>query len=1323
MADTHQQERQAKPARRGPVRKALRWAFRIVAVFLILILFLLHMLPYLTDTGPFRRFAARTLSGRLNGAQVQIRSLQVAPLRPHLLRIEGFSLAPPGQPGEPIVSLDRADCYWRLADLFHGRLHLTSASAGSVHLRIRRQDGRWNFLSILPARGAKPPRALRLPIAVSIDAIRADGVQVELEMAPGIAVTLHDIKATASASFEGALVGAAAADVTGKLEAQLRVAQVKVSQSFRANLRARSPGGLMELSGTFATDEMEMVLARIGALRPAAVGAGFSAQVDLQRLEAPLVEANVQVPQLLSDVMSGSLAAGPEHEFRGENSLALDLTHAAELLPPALSQIAKEVRLAGKVGAFTDFAVRLHSKPAFAATVQATTRASASGLGAGAQLHLPSRKQPGGLDVNVEVEGLDAQLVLDEDSSLGGGASGLARVEFQASMGALGARTGGLSLGAKDLTADGQMELALPRADSMGLSGHARADQVRLSHDRLGSVGTPVDLAFEVSAQDVLDRTAARFAIETAEGSAGALVPQFWCRGWAAGYGRQGFALDGGGELDVAQAVGLLGGLSEPLRARLGEVSAAGTAAGTFGLGGSISGREVSIGLSCGGSALLSGCQARREAFAVSLDGLKSLVMLDLAMETGLMPQEVSADMHADITGFRTELAGKGSRELPLLSLSLAKATAAVSAQASDLASLPLRADGQAAVEGLQLVLAPGAEPKKLSWEPLSLELKGGLETSPLTGDLSIRDLELSVPGLAEMAVPALSLEGFGSSVSGEARMALPDLAAMVRFALSGLSERLAGRRLPSISGKAKAQGSFSGRLPVLQRMVTDLASRRPIPRPGLLPLRAFYENQAPVDFSGQVEFEDVAVGHTLAGGMEIGVSGLAGSASGALKEGRLEGSTDVRVPAVQVSRVPIPLEDFQLSADFTADAFDQVAVRSFRLTGLKEAVQMEGTVLASGLGRLTGLPRPAWLLENLDLDVQSRGTARLDRLGISEPFHVSGQAGWDFGLDLQGGRSLTVTLAGQADDVSAGYASLFSLQGIRGGPQLAKTWRIARAGTSAPGAASLSQELLASPAAPAAPGMEDLLPEFGTAADQMLRAPARVSVDSISALGAELARSAAIEMDMAGEGLSVPRFYLHPLGGKVVGTASYRREADGRRLSLRGDFGQVDFRRMLPPQFRDFGGDAQVDGDFELSVTISGQASQAGSFNPLRDIAARVVVTHIGSSALDRLLLALDPRGANPNFVRLRTALALGSPTRASGSLERGFVALTAEIQAVAGTVVTEYPIPRFSIANLFSARPVALALQKARPLFLALDALDAEEIEVTPEGAVRFR
>jgi hypothetical protein len=339
-----------------------------------------------------------------------------------------------------------------------------------------------------------------------------------------------------------------------------------------------------------------------------------------------------------------------------------------------------------------------------------------------------------------------------------------------------------------------------------------------------------------------------------------------------------------------------------------------------------------------------------------------------------------------------------------------------------------------------------------------------------------------------------------------------------------------------------------------------------------------------------------------------------------------------------------------------------------------------------------------------------------------------SGEASCDLNLALVAGQRLALVLSPRLDNVSVAFRNLFALEGLGGNFGLSQDWRIVSAEEAAP--APLTQSTIAQPTAPSASAIRPALPEFGTAADELIPPDQVLTLRSASLFGMPLVSNVTARIEAQGAAFSVPGFYLQPLGGELVGSASFLAlpaagapAGSGRELQVEGEFAGVDLRLLLPPDLRDFSGDSQIDGSFMLSAVVSPPPAGELAYNPLKDVMARLEVTHIGAEALDRLLLGLDPKAANPSIARTRQALGFAAPVSVSGSLERGFAGADVELQGLASNLVTDYSIPRFNVAQLFETKLVTDIFRKAAPILSALNLLDAERLEVSPDGSVRLR
>jgi hypothetical protein len=348
---------------------------------------------------------------------------------------------------------------------------------------------------------------------------------------------------------------------------------------------------------------------------------------------------------------------------------------------------------------------------------------------------------------------------------------------------------------------------------------------------------------------------------------------------------------------------------------------------------------------------------------------------------------------------------------------------------------------------------------------------------------------------------------------------------------------------------------------------------------------------------------------------------------------------------------------------------------------------------------------------------VDSDASLRLGGLHVLEGLETEGEVGFTFAGTLERAEAINLRAEPRARNVGVRFRDLFSVAGVGGSAAFSKSWEILRDG---PQPAALSRVLVQPAERPSEPGLREVIEDFATAVDELTGPGRELELESASGLGVRLLRSLSVALDARGASVEVPRFYLRPLGGKMVGRMSFTPRPEGRELRLRSEFTNVDFREMLPPELRDFRGDAQVSGSVVFAAVLSEEAATGG--NPLQDVSARVDITEMGAEALERLLLALDPKGERPAFVRLRQALRLAGPRKVELRLERGFVSIDVELQGLARGLFGRYSLPRFNVSRLFASGPARAAFERLAPLLRLLDVLGAEAIEVSPDGSARF-
>ncbi|MHC5034432.1 MAG: hypothetical protein ACYTFZ_05305, partial [Planctomycetota bacterium] len=1291
MGDESRQEPEAprRPLRRWEV--LLRWAFRAVAVLLILLLFVLHVLPYITNTRFVRGRVVRTLEAFFQDAVVELETLRVAPLTRRALLITGFRIAWRDSPESPIISIGRLECRWRPAALLDGLVQFEAVTADSVHADVRREAGRWNCLAILRPR-ERPLRLedLRLPLPVRVDAARASNVQLSLEMDGGIGASVRGIEAESAVRVRGVLEGVLGLRMLAEsAEVHVGPARLDVGEGFEARSRVMNEGGEAQIAAALSAPALKAGIGGTVALNPVELAAALDARMDLNSLEVPSAALDLQVPGLVHSALTFALTRDADWHIEGEHLLAADLARLVGVLPAQAVKPLRSTQIGGSLFAVTGVAGRLRLTMPPEGSLQLKTQVSGADFGAQAELELADVWRAWASDegprlAGIEVAGLGFELTQYVDLLIGDVVAGLSATRVTCVADALrGAASALLDAEGTDMRADLSLQAALPLPHTLDLRGRVSLADATISSPVLGQVSMPMRLDVRARAVDALSPAACRIAVDSASGACGALVPGFRLAGSAGGLGRDYIAIRGNAVLDVTEAVGMLAGLTDDARAMLGSVAGEGAVGAALQVGGRLpSEGPGSFGVALDGLGVLRDLTLGRDEWEATVGAVDSLGSLVFSTDSGLLPCDVQAELLARGQGISAAMPAGASGEEASASLSLEQIDVDIAADLSGLDLIRVGARTRSSVQGLEAALPLAGEGPPATVGPLSFSVEGALEAQPLAGDIRLTDVRCAVPGLIDLAAPSFVASGFaGDGIEGNVRLDCSDLGKFVGAAAAALPGAMADK-LPTVGGQARVGAKFAGQLPLVESLAAALETAGPLPAVELFPLKAFYERAAPLSVEARLSLADLTVAHEWPAGSTARAAGVAAEAHLHLAEGDLEGDLVVGIPDINLAWVPVPLTGLRVAAEFALRDFDEFEVGAFRLTRPGGIADVTGALRASGLSRLRGMPSPGDLLAAVDLTARSRGAIRPGGLPIMEGLAASGEVSWDAELALAAGQRLDLRLRPRLEDVAVSFKDLFAVSGLDGGLCLSKSLQVVTGGDIAgPG---LSQGLIAEPPSPSRGGLRTEVPEFGTAADRLSPMAEGISIGSVLVLGREVMRDASIEVSARGGTFSSPQIYLYPLSGILVGTAYLHPVDAGREARVTGEFSGVDVRLMLPLGLRDFSGDASVSGSFGIDTVLSGVPAGPTAVSPLTDVAANVEITHIGAAALDRLLLALDPEAANPNIVRARRALLLANPVRARASLERTFVDVSVELEALATGLITEYSIPRFSIARL---------------------------------------
>jgi len=1291
--------------RRGRWLSVLRWSFRVTMLLLIVLLVVLNLLPAVTDTALVRGAVAGAISDVLNGADVRVGTLRLAPLKERLLVLEDFALAPPGRAGEPVVSLRSAECRWAPRDLRDGLLHVTELTADGLSLRMRQEDGEWDLLSLLPLTDEPlEMEALRLPVPVQVDRVALSDARVEL-VSPGLMdARMVDVAVHGSGRFHDLLEGRASLELAiGNVTASAGPAGVELAEGLQASARVSSRGARVLASAGFQIPRLAGGMEGVGRIRPFPVEGAVGAEADLNGLELPRLDAYLRAGDFFDDRLSLSVIGGPEYDVDLTNRAAVDFRSLHELVDvPA----APPVSLAGTavVESRLSGTARVAAGPSGLLEVHNTVTLADVESGA----ELPDLAVSAGIDEGYALVEQSAQVYLSPMPT------GLMRAEVVAGAGSVsGALADVLSASAGDLRGGVTVRVTAPVPSRVAGSGSLSAAALQGESPRFGSISLPVQAVFRFAGDDLLNPDRRTATLGPARVRLGELVPRAWLTAHAAD-GLLGASVNGGGLMEVGRALELLDGMPEQLRQRLPEVAAEGTVGGVFDLElASPLAAERPATIHVESVADLAGIHVRHAAVEAGLAELRGLAMLDARLDGALLPYGVRAGLGGRAAGMESSLLSPETGE-PAASGALDRLIVDISAGVPDVGLGGVTADLSGGAEGIRAALLR-QDGSVLQLPPADVEFGGRMAAAPAAGDLSLSSLRVAVPGEFQAELPLLRLKGLGAEeLAVEGRFALPDLRALAGRAVALLPGALA-ESIPRLAGRAEGTLDAYGKIPVVDEVLSAMVAGRKL-KLDLLPIGEFYRDGAPVNLQARFSVADLSVLGDVAG-TEAGVREVSANGEFAVRDGDVTASAELAVPVMEFAPSPVPLRDFRLTSSFALRDFDSLEEARFHFSGPGEVMEAAGTLSADGLASFRGVPTPAEVLRKLRLEAHSTGAVRPGRLAVVEGLDASGELAWDVEAALEPGDHLAFRIVPELRGVSAGFRSLAALHGLGGEAVFEKRWDIVQARPEPP---SLSRDLVARQ--PAVPGeaLRARLGDFGTAVDELLARPQRLVLESASALGTTLVESLRVDVTARGAALSVPRFYLRPLGGKMVGRLSVTPGEGGREVRARGDFGAVDFRLLLPPELRDFSGDATVAGSFAVSAVAAPGTARAR--NPLKEISGRADVTHVGREALDRLLLALDPRGERPAVVRVRSALKLGSPRRVTARLERGFLSLKVELRGLASGLVSEYSIPRFNIAEAFALPMVTGAFHRLGVALRVLDALDADAIEMAPDGAVRF-
>ncbi len=1272
-------------------KRLLRRGLAAVAVVLILLLLLLHALPLITNTGPVRTAAERAVSEFLDGAEVSIGTLRVAPVHRRLLLIEDLSLDRTGDAEVPAVEVGRVECRWLPRALLRGTLHLTAVSVDVARIHLRRQDGEWNLP--MPPPRAEPPE---MPLPTRIDAVKVRELRIDAAV-PGLAkAQIEPVSLKGACVLRPPLDGRAVlAARSGRVTAEARSLRATLDDGFAVWLNGFREGAKGGAAITFEAETAGAEVPGLGAFGPLPLEAFLSVTADLNSPEAPAGLLRVASPGTFQELLSFSFGPNPPHSLSARNHFHLDLGAALSAAPPELP-----LTLAGEVTAVTDVRAEVKSGPDRVLDVDLSSEFSAGGLRGSAEV--PAGDRP----VRAQLRGAD--LLVRQDASLRMGATvgGTVDTDLTWRADGVGASIGELLLETSGLEGRLSGSGVLPAVGAA--VGSVSLGELSVKRQGTGLALGPVELTLELDGRGLAEPSAARLRLKEATARIADVAPRLSAFGAADGLSRR-VSLEATGALDFARLREFVGDLAAAFGQSPPELRGRGALGGSLSIRGELpEGPRGGFCIDALGDVDLANPGFGRGGLDVGVARGEAGAELAAALDARLQPFGVTSSGHARLAG--VDVATLDSET------SLDAAEADFELDALNDAVSGLRAGGNLDVRGLSLPAPAETEALPSPPSPLSFEAAGMLEVSPAAADLRLTDVSARLPGGVAFGMERLLLEGLGmDGVDGTIAVTIPDVGSALRQLGPWLGPP--ATKIPlSPSGSLETEATVTGELPIIGKFLTGLLSDRGAPSLDYFPLRGFYERNIPLDANARLSIEQFRVEPAIPEAPPLRVRDGSAHAEFNLTGGNARAGLVAELPLVEWGASGVPMENLRMDSELKMSDFDKVSLEKFEFNGLGGFIELSAGGRAEGLSRLRSLPRPADLLSTLNLTLDSSGTVRPAKLALLEPLNTSGRINWSAQTRLDAGSAVRLQLVPELRDLSVRLDPLAVLKGLDGFFPFEKRWRIVEGAEETP---SFSRRLI-EPVPPRPAEGPTQLPDYSTAVQQLLSPGRELAVETLSLLGAPLIDDAAAELTGRGSEFAIPRFYFRSLGGNVAGRLSFRPTSRGRELILHSEFAEVDFNRLQPALRKKLAADATVTGTLALSVELSPEAD--ADYNVIKGVTCRLNVTRIGSDALDRLLLALDPEGERPAVVRVRKVLKLARPARVEARMERGFAWATVELEGLPGGLSASYSIPRINVAALLGSSLLKEMTGRVVPLLGMLDVLDADALILRPDGSVEL-
>lgn len=193
--------------------------------------------------------------------------------------------------------------------------------------------------------------------------------------------------------------------------------------------------------------------------------------------------------------------------------------------------------------------------------------------------------------------------------------------------------------------------------------------------------------------------------------------------------------------------------------------------------------------------------------------------------------------------------------------------------------------------------------------------------------------------------------------------------------------------------------------------------------------------------------------------------------------------------------------------------------------------------------------------------------------------------------------------------------------------------------------------------------------------------------------------------------------FQADLLGGTVMGSFSANRKNDRFTFKIGVKFSGINAGKIFPGQSL---------GIDEKETEISGQLSLIFPLEKklqplLRDLEVDILLTHIGSRFLERLLYAMDPYESNESIVSQRKLLKTATPQWVRIGVKYGNLSLFGKAK-VKGVTIDIPPIRRINIANLPGLEAYEIYLEQLTPVIETLKITSSNVIKLGKNGHIEI-